>query len=44
MLALLILGVIVIMLRNLVFSGNNWLLLVGLGSVMGGLYTATKWR
>jgi len=44
MLALLILGVIVIMLRNLVFSGNNWLLLVGLGSVLGGLYTATKWR
>ena len=44
MLALLILGVIVIMLRNLVFSGNNWLLLIGLGSVLGGLYTATKWR
>jgi hypothetical protein len=44
MLALLILGVVVIMLRNLVFSGNNWLLLVGLGSVLGGLYTATKWR
>lgn len=44
MLALLILGVVVIMLRNLVFSGNNWLLLIGLGSVLGGLYTATKWR
>ena len=44
MLTLLILGVIVIMLRNLVFAGNNWLLLVGLGSVLGGLYTATKWR
>ena len=44
MLALLILCVIVIMLRNLVFSGNNWLLLIGLGSVLGGLYTATKWR
>ena len=44
MLVLLILGVVVIMLRNLAFSGNNWLLLVGLGCVLGGLYTATKWR
>ena len=44
MLTLLILGVIVIMLRNLVFAGNSWLLLVGLGCVLGGLYTATKWR
>ena len=44
MLALLILGVVVIMLRNLVFAGNNWLLLIGLGSILGGLYTATKWR
>jgi len=44
MLVLLILGVVVIMLRNLAFSGNNWLLLIGLGSVLGGLYTATKWR
>lgn len=44
MLVLLILGVVVIMLRNLAFSGNNWLLLVGLGSILGGLYTATKWR
>jgi LPXTG-motif cell wall-anchored protein len=44
MLALLILGVLVIMLRNLAFSGNNWLLLVGLSCILGGLYTATKWR
>ena len=44
MLVLLILGVVVIMLRNLAFSGNNWLLLVGLGCILGGLYTATKWR
>lgn len=44
MLALLILGVVVIMLRNLAFSGNNWLLLVGLSCILGGLYTATKWR
>ena len=44
MLVLLIVGVIVIMLRNLAFAGNNWLLLMGLGSILGGLYTATKWR
>ena len=44
MLVLLILGVVVIMLRNLAFSGNNWLLLVGLGCILGGLDTATKWR
>ena len=44
MLVLLIVGVIVIMLRNLAFAGNNWLLLIGLGSILGGLYTATKWR
>ena len=44
MLVLLIVGVIVIMLRNLAFAGKNWLLLIGLGSILGGLYTATKWR
>ena len=44
MLVLLIVGVIVIMLRNLAFAGNNWLLLIDLGSILGGLYTATKWR
>ena len=44
MLVLLILGVVVVMLRNLAFSGDNWLLLIGLGSVLGGLYTITKWR
>jgi cell division protein CrgA len=44
MLALLILGGVIIMARNLVFSGNNWLTIVGLGCILAGLYTATKWR
>lgn len=44
MLALLIGGSLLIIARNLVFSGNNWLTLVGLGCIMGGLFTATKWR
>lgn len=44
MLALLIFGAVLIIARNLVFSGNNWLTLVGLGCIMGGLFTATKWR
>ncbi len=44
MLGLLILGAILIILRNLVFTGNNWLTLLGLASILGGLYTATKWR
>ena len=44
MLALLILGGVIIMARNLAFSGNNWLTIIGLGCILGGLYTATKWR
>ncbi len=44
MVGLLVTGAIVIMLRNLVWSGNNWLTLVGLGFILGGLFTATKWR
>jgi len=44
MLALLILGAAVIIARNLVFSGNNWMTLLGLGMILGGLFTATKWR
>ncbi len=44
MLVLLIAGAVIIMLRNLVFSGNNWLTLVGLACILGGLYCATKWR
>ena len=37
-------GMVVIILRNLVFTGNNYLTLVGLACILGGLYTATKWR
>ena len=44
MVALFLAGMVVIILRNLVFNGNNWLSLAGLGCIMGGLYTATKWR
>jgi hypothetical protein len=44
MLALLIGGAVLIILRNLVFSGNNLLTILGLGCILGGLYTATKWR
>jgi LPXTG-motif cell wall-anchored protein len=44
MVVLLILGAVIIMARNLVFSGNNWLTLVGLACILGGLFTATKWR
>ncbi len=43
MVTLLITGMVTIMLRNLVWQ-NNWLTLAGLGFVLGGLYTATKWR
>jgi len=44
MIALFLTGMIIIMLKNLVWSDNNWLVLAGLGCIMGGLYTATKWR
>lgn len=44
MVALLVAGMVVIILRNLVFTGNNWLTVAGLGFILGGLYTATKWR
>ncbi|HWL41837.1 MAG TPA: cell division protein CrgA [Ilumatobacter sp.] len=44
MLALLGLGVVAIMLKNLVWQDSMWLTLVGLGCILGGLYTATKWR
>ena len=44
MVGLFLAGMVVIMLKNLVFPDNNWLVLVGLGCIMGGLFTATKWR
>jgi hypothetical protein len=44
MLALFVLGGVAIMLRYLVFPDSNWPMLVGLACLLGGLYTATKWR
>jgi hypothetical protein len=43
MVSLFVAGMVVIMLRNLVWH-SNWLTLAGLGAILGGLYTATKWR
>ena len=34
---------IIIILRNLLWQ-DNWLTLLGLACILGGLYTATKWR
>jgi 1,4-dihydroxy-2-naphthoate octaprenyltransferase len=44
MLVLFVLGGIAIMLRYLVFSDSNWPMLIGLACLLGGLFTATKWR
>lgn len=44
MIVLLIGGGIMIMLRYLVFTDSNIPTLIGLVMIMGGLYTATKWR
>ena len=44
MVGLFVVGMIIIILRNLVFQGNNLLTLAGLGAILAGLYTATKWR
>ena len=44
MLALLGVGMVILILKNLVWSDSTWLVLVGLGCILGGLYTATKWR
>ena len=44
MVALLALGVISIMLKNLVWQDSNWPTLAGLAFILGGLYTATMWR
>jgi hypothetical protein len=35
--------VVIIMVRNLVWQ-ENWLTLVGMACILGGLFTATKWR
>jgi Cell division protein CrgA len=44
MLALFGLGALAIMARYLVFPDSNWPMLVGLACLLGGLFTATKWR
>jgi hypothetical protein len=44
MLALFIIGAIAIILRYLVFPDSNIPLLIGLVCLLGGLFTATKWR
>ena len=43
MVTLFVVGMVIIMLRNLVWH-DNWLTLAGLAAILGGLYTATKWR
>ncbi len=44
MLVLLIAGGLLIMARYLIFTDSNWPTLLGLVSILGGLYAATKWR
>ena len=44
MIGLFVLGMILIMVKNLGLVDTNWFTLVGLAAIMGGLYTATKWR
>jgi hypothetical protein len=44
MLVLLIGGGLMIMARYLIFTESNIPTLIGLAMILGGLYTATKWR
>ena len=44
MLVLFVAGALAIMLRYLVFDSSNWAMVVGLVCLLGGLFTATKWR
>lgn len=44
MLALLIVGGLMIMARYLIFTDSNIPTLIGLVCILGGLWTATKWR
>ncbi len=44
MIVLLVGGGLAIMARYLIFTGSNIPTLVGLAMILGGLYTATKWR
>ncbi len=43
MIVLFAIGALLILARYL-FDTPQWLVFVGLGAIMGGLYTATKWR
>ena len=44
MIILLILGTLTILARYLFAANSNWPVFIGLGFIMGGLYTATKWH
>lgn len=44
MIVLLIAGGLMIMARYLIFTDSNLPTLFGLAMILGGLYTATKWR
>ena len=44
MVALLVLGGLMIMARYLFWTDSNLPTLIGLVCILGGLYTATKWR
>ena len=44
MLGLFVLGAIAIMSRYLLFPDSDWPMVVGLVCLLGGLFTATKWR
>ncbi len=37
-------GVVFILLKYIVWGNDNWPVLVGLGCLLGGLFTATKWH
>ena len=44
MLGLFVIGGLAIMSRYLIWEGTNIPMIVGLACLLGGLYTATKWR
>jgi 1,4-dihydroxy-2-naphthoate octaprenyltransferase len=44
MVALLVIGGLMIMGRYLIWTDSNLPTLIGLACILGGLYTATKWR
>ncbi|MBA3605149.1 MAG: hypothetical protein H0W46_04095 [Acidimicrobiia bacterium] len=44
MLTLFVVGGLAIMSRYLIWDSSNIPMLIGLACILGGLYTATKWR